>query len=143
MDASPVETATSSPQATLSSARGTYIAESVPAYPSRKLWPKITRSLNLRRTRDNPQKAGTAFETSIAAYLAHELDSDFIERRHRRCVTLQTQDYRNHISSHVADVRRDNRSSTPPAATVQIVTPMKKQQTPPPQQMVAGLKMVR
>lgn len=33
------------------------------------------------RNRASAKKAGTAFETSIATYLAEELDSDYIERR--------------------------------------------------------------
>lgn len=33
------------------------------------------------RNRQSAKKAGTAFETAIAAYLARELESDYIERR--------------------------------------------------------------
>lgn len=33
------------------------------------------------RSRQSAKKAGTAFETAIAAYLARELESDYIERR--------------------------------------------------------------
>lgn len=33
------------------------------------------------RNRQSAKKAGTAFETAIATYLARELESDFIERR--------------------------------------------------------------
>lgn len=35
----------------------------------------------MSRNRRSAKKAGTAFETAIATYLARELESDFIERR--------------------------------------------------------------
>ncbi|QRQ65180.1 hypothetical protein [Corynebacterium kroppenstedtii] len=35
----------------------------------------------MSRNRRSAKKAGTAFETAVATYLAEELDSDFIERR--------------------------------------------------------------
>lgn len=35
----------------------------------------------MSRNRRSAKKAGTAFETAVATYLAQELESDFIERR--------------------------------------------------------------
>lgn len=106
----------------------------------------------MSRNRRSAKKAGTAFETAVATYLAQELESDFIERRrltgtndrgdiagvrdsHNRRIVIETKNYGGRV--HLAEwIKEANQEAENDDAHVGLVIAKRRGTTDPGKQWV-------